>query len=125
MQKKRWQVFPPITKQSAESLASFPPLLQQLLFNRGMADYESAISFVNHELTIRDDPFQMLGIEAAVERLLTAINTEQLIAVYGDYDVDGVTATALLVLVLQEMGARVIPYMPYNRLAWRCSSVKS
>src|SRR5512140_1624355 len=98
---KRWQVQPPITPEADAALVRFPPILRQLLYNRGYSTYEDAGAFLRGQVTGDLNPFLMKGMEAAVDRIRTAIEKGEPIAVYGDYDVDGVTATALLVQTLQ------------------------
>jgi single-stranded-DNA-specific exonuclease len=115
MQTKRWQIAPLITPQANDSLAEFSPILRQVLFNRGFANGAEAHAFLNAELNFDDDPLQMTGMETAVARILQAIEEEEPIAVYGDYDVDGVTATALLVQTIRESGGNVREYIP-NRV---------
>jgi len=109
---KRWLISPPFTHQAQEALAAFPPILQQLLFNRGYATDSEARAFLRAEANFDTSPFQMTGMEAAVERILYALEHREPIAIYGDYDVDGVTATALLVQTLNALNADVRGYIP-------------
>jgi single-stranded-DNA-specific exonuclease len=109
---KLWFVPPPITPQADENLAAFPPVLRRLLFNRGYATDAEARAFLAAEPNFDTSPFQLGGMEVAVERIRFAMEHEEQIAVYGDYDVDGVTATALLLQTLRKLGARVRPYIP-------------
>ena len=109
---KRWQIAPPLTSQADESLVAFPRILRQLLFNRGYATDAEAHAFLKAETDFDLDPFQMMGMDTAVARIRRAIDRKETIAVYGDYDVDGVTATALLVQTLQALGAEARPYIP-------------
>jgi len=109
---KRWQIAPLITPQANESLAAFPPILRQLLFNRGYATDAEARAFLRGQTYFDPNPFLMTGMEPAVARIRKAIDDHELIAVYGDYDVDGVTATALLVQVLQFLGGKAEPKIP-------------
>ena len=74
-------------------------------------DGDGAQAYLHGGMRI-DDPFLLLGMSAAVERLLWAVDHHERVVVYGDYDVDGVTATALLVEVLRCLGADVRPYIP-------------
>jgi len=112
MNSKRWQVQPPITPQVEASLEAFPPLLRQILFNRGYASDAEARAFLKAQPDFDSDPFGMTGIAAAVERIQRALTDHEPIAVYGDYDVDGVTATALLTQTLTALGADVRGYIP-------------
>lgn len=112
MQPKRWLISPPITSAADAQLQKFPPILRQILFNRGYASEAEARAFLRTEVNFDTSPFQMLCMESAVERILYAIDQGQAIAIYGDYDVDGVTATALLVEALRVLGANVREYIP-------------
>jgi len=114
-QPKRWQIAPILSRQANESLVKFPAILRQVLFNRGYATDSEARAFLKAETNFDTDPFQMTGMELAVARIQHAIEQKDPIAVYGDYDVDGVTATALLVQTLKALGANARPYIP-NRI---------
>lgn len=109
---KHWNVPPRVTPEADSALSAFPPLLRQILFNRGFADDPSARAFLRGEPNINTDPFQMTGMKTAVERIHAGIQNRESIAIYGDYDVDGVTATALLVEALKSLGADARGYIP-------------
>lgn len=109
---KRWIIPPLITPEADSSLSAFPPLLRQILFNRGYATDADARAFLRGETSFDTDPFQMKGMSEAVDRIRFAMQHNEPIAIYGDYDVDGVTATALLVEALQKLGADVRGYIP-------------
>ncbi len=111
-QSKRWFIAPPLTSQAQTALAAFPPILRQLLFNRGYGTDAEARAFLRAQANFDTSPFQMTGMEAAVERILYALDHREPIAIYGDYDVDGVTATALLVQTLKALDAEVRGYIP-------------
>jgi single-stranded-DNA-specific exonuclease len=112
MHTKRWVVAPPITQQAEQELTKFPSILRQILFNRGICTDAEARVFLKAEPSINTDPFQLIGMQATVERIHFALEHNEPIAIYGDYDVDGVTATALLVEALQGLGADVRGYIP-------------
>jgi single-stranded-DNA-specific exonuclease len=112
MQTKRWQIDPVLSPQSNEALAGFPPILRQVLFNRGYASDAEARAFLKAEEVFNTDPFQLTGMKTAIERIERAITQNELIAIYGDYDVDGVTATVLMVEILQALGGNARPYIP-------------
>lgn len=112
MHNKRWVIAPPISSQASESLSAFPPILKQVLFNRGIGTDAEARAFIKAQPAFDNDPFQMIGMQAAVDRIQSALDHNEPIAIYGDYDVDGVTATALLVEALQKLGADVRGYIP-------------
>ena len=109
---KRWLIPPTITPEAERTLQAFPPVLRQILFNRGYATDAEARAFLKAEPNFDTDPFQMTDMQAAVERIRYALNHNEAIAIYGDYDVDGVTSTALLVDVLNAFGGNVRGYIP-------------
>jgi len=112
MHNKRWVVQPPITPQAENDLAKFPPILRQILFNRGICSDAEARSFLKAEPNADTNPLQLTGMQATVDRIHFALEHNEPIAIYGDYDVDGVTATALLVQALEGLGANVRGYIP-------------
>jgi len=87
--------------------------MAQLLYNRGITDPGEARSFLQGG-ELEPNPFRLKGVTEAVTRLRRAIRGGELIAVFGDFDVDGVTATALLVRTLRALGAQVQPYIPHR-----------
>lgn len=110
---KRWQIAPRV---SSLVLARFPnlhPLVVQILYNRGIITPEQVDAFFMTDALV-GNPFRMRGVNEAVARLRRAIRAGECIAVYGDFDTDGVTATALLVQVLESLGAQVKPYIPHR-----------
>jgi single-stranded-DNA-specific exonuclease len=108
---KRWEIEERIPEEIDQALASYPPFFRQILYARGVCDDRQAQAFLSGEVE-NDDPFLLSDMEETVMRLLWAIKQHERIAVYGDYDVDGVTATALLTQVLRAYGAEVTPYIP-------------
>ena len=113
MQVKRWIVSEPDGALAAElaQACEMHPFLALLLTTRGITTPEEAADFlIDGEL--EDDPFAFADMDLAVERLQRAIDEYERIAVYGDYDADGVTATALLYQYLAGRGADVVYYIP-------------
>lgn len=114
---KRW-----ILKQADEEIvgrqseqAKISPLLARLLVLRGLADLGSAKTYLSSSL--RSDlpsPFAMTDMEPAVERIVHAIRQQQLIGIWGDYDVDGTTGASVLVSFLREIGAEPIYHVPHR-----------
>jgi single-stranded-DNA-specific exonuclease len=111
VKRKRWQIAEKIPAEIDQTMQAFNPLLRQLLYNRQITTPDDAQIFISKSGSLYD-PFLLNGMEAAVERLWYAIDHGELIAVYGDYDVDGVTATALMVQVLRRLGGSVCGYIP-------------
>ncbi len=110
--KRRWEIAPHIPDSVDQALANYHPVLRQILYNRGYQTPEDAYRFLMAERPPGADPFSLKGISAAIDRILFAIQKQEAIAIYGDYDVDGVTATALLVQFLEGLGANVRGYIP-------------
>ena len=86
-----------------------PPFIAQTLVRRGITTPQEALAFL-HPDTLPSIAFP--NIEPAVERILLAIRSQEMICVWGDFDVDGQTSTALLVQALQSLGANVLYYIP-------------
>jgi single-stranded-DNA-specific exonuclease len=85
----------------------------QILYNRGIVDPVAATAFLEGEAD-GANPFALQGMSAAVTRIRRALRGGERMAVYGDFDADGVTATALLVETLRALGGRVQPYIPHR-----------
>jgi single-stranded-DNA-specific exonuclease len=109
---KNWQIAPVLTPEAEKSLIDFQQPLRQILFNRGYSTPTSALNYLAATPPPDSEPNNLLGMEAAVSRVSFAISNGQKIAIYGDYDADGVTATALMVQVLSALGAQVEGYIP-------------
>jgi single-stranded-DNA-specific exonuclease len=109
----KWQVYPPLPRSSLSGFPGLPPLLVQCLFNRGLRTHREISRFLTAECD-ETDPFRIAGVADAVTRIRQAIRSGELIAVYGDFDADGVTGTALLTETLFSLGAKVIPYIPHR-----------
>jgi single-stranded-DNA-specific exonuclease len=92
--------------------AGLHPLIARLMVNRGIIDSKAARAFLDCELSRLSSPTAFSGMERAVERIRKAITLHEKIVVYGDYDVDGVSAAALLYLVLKNLNADVDCYIP-------------
>ncbi len=97
----------------AEALRA-PPVVAQLLINRGVTEPEAAARFLNVPFKSLYDPALLPGAAAAADRLWAAVSAGEPICVYGDYDVDGLTGTAILVQALRHLGARVDYYVPHR-----------
>jgi single-stranded-DNA-specific exonuclease len=109
---KQWDVYPRISPLAEEELSIFSPILRQILFNRGISTKRSAIDFLSARTPKGTEPHQLQNMAEAVDRISFAIRKGEKIAVYGDYDADGVTATALMVETLKALGANAHAYIP-------------
>jgi single-stranded-DNA-specific exonuclease len=112
MQNKHWRIESPITFASDLELHDYPPIIRQVLFNRGYATSESAGHFLRAESISDNSPWQLTGMRTTVDRVQTALLNKEPIVIYGDYDVDGVTATVLLVQTLRVLGGDAREYIP-------------
>lgn len=108
---KRWIVAPRAPADFVGGLQPLHPLVSQVLYNRGLADPAAAGRFLDRTPPL-DDPFDLPGVADAVALIRDAVSRGDPIVVYGDYDVDGVTAAAVLVETLGALGATVKPYIP-------------
>ncbi|MHC1715916.1 MAG: single-stranded-DNA-specific exonuclease RecJ [Acidaminococcaceae bacterium] len=91
------------------------PLLIDILLKRGISDIEAIKTFLYGSAEPFHDPFLLKDMKPAVERIWKAIMDKEKITVYGDYDVDGITASSLLYLFLQSVGASVTAYIPIRK----------
>src|SRR5438270_11163724 len=90
------------------------PIVADLLIARGYEEAESAQTFLNPSLDQLHDPFLMRGMTDAVVRLVQAIDRREPILIYGDYDVDGTTGTAVLLRALRMLGATAGYHVPHR-----------
>lgn len=112
--RKHWRIAPPAPPTFFEHAPAIPPLVAQILYNRGIAAPDDIDAFLQGAFQA-DNPFMMKDIPIAVSLLRQAIARHDPIVIYADYDVDGVTAAAVLIQTLQALGAQVKAYIP-NRL---------
>ncbi|MGB5820244.1 MAG: single-stranded-DNA-specific exonuclease RecJ [Saonia sp.] len=111
----RWTLKPKPEQQEIEALAkalNVEALVAQLLLQRGITSYGEAKKFFRPQLTDLHDPFLMKDMDIAVDRIENAMAADENILVYGDYDVDGTTAVALVSSYLMESYPNVATYIP-------------
>jgi len=111
---RRWNLLPPIPSKHLINTFGFSPLITQLLYNRGLTEPSQLESFMVADERLSGDPFLLPDMQPAVVRIYRALLSGENIAIYGDYDVDGITATALLVQGLTILGGNAIPYIPHR-----------
>ena len=113
---QRWIVAEPHPEEAAALAreAHLPPVLAELLLARGIADAGAVFAFLNPEPEHLHDPYLMLGMHAAVERLEQAIAAHDPILLYGDYDVDGTVAVVLLKTAIEMLGGKVQFHVPHR-----------
>lgn len=115
--KFRWTIAPsqPLLAGQLAARLRISPLLAQCLLNRGFSEPSAIEPFLSPRLKNLADPFQLPNMNTAVERLLLARERNEPLVIFGDYDVDGVTSTTLLLEVLRKLGWQVEAYLP-NRM---------
>ena len=113
----KWKVYAanPRIQKTLSDVLGISPVFAQFLVNRDIKTPEMAQDFLFGELSSCNDPFLMKDMDRAVSRIKTAIEKNEKILIYGDYDVDGVTSTALLADIFSRMGAKYETFIP-NRL---------
>jgi single-stranded-DNA-specific exonuclease len=111
-----WRLLPPSPGASRLALETgISPLKAQILLNRGVSDPDAVASFLSPRLSNLADPMLLKDMDRAVDLIMDAVGNHEHIAVFGDYDADGITATALLINFFSELGIPISYYIP-NRL---------
>jgi len=110
----RWNLLPPIPDRQAGVALAFSPLVTQLLYNRGLTQPSQLASFLAADERLSGDPNLLPDMHQAVARLYRALLSNENIAIYGDFDADGITATALLVQGLSLLNCKATPYIPHR-----------
>lgn len=113
----RWRLYPP-DPQGCRRLSralGISPIVAQVLINRGLTDPEATQAFLEADTRDLRSPLELPHMDRAVDRLLRALRGAEPVVVYGDYDADGVTATAILVRALRAAGGCVDFYVPDRR----------
>jgi single-stranded-DNA-specific exonuclease len=111
----QWQIAPPARIEEPEKLGGIHPVLLQVLYNRGLTSAAEIKAFLSRQYHKVSDPFQLTDMDKAVERIQRAVDHDEKIVVYGDFDADGVTATVLLVEALRGLvphRRQIVPYIP-------------
>jgi single-stranded-DNA-specific exonuclease len=107
-----WNLLPQI--ENTDEIDGVPSLIVQLLRNRNISDPKQIELFLSNDTRVEADPFLLPDIQPAVSRIYRALLSGEKIVIYGDFDADGITATALLVQGLSALGGDVIPYIPHR-----------
>ncbi|HFB99658.1 MAG TPA: single-stranded-DNA-specific exonuclease RecJ [Phaeodactylibacter sp.] len=112
--KKRWNLLPydPTVAEHLQDVLNINPVFCQLLAQRGISSFEAARQFFRPSLEDLHDPFLMQDMDVAINRLATAIQQEEKILLYGDYDVDGTTSVALMFSFLKKYHQHLDYYIP-------------
>ena len=114
MSQSRWHLLPPIPDKHWLNTAGFSSLIAQLLYNRGLTEPSQLESFITADDRLSGDPFLLPGMHQAVTRIYQALLSGENIVIYGDFDTDGITATALLVQGLSILNGKATPYIPHR-----------
>lgn len=114
MSHSRWNLRPPIPDRHLANTSAFSWLITQLLYNRGITEPSQLESFIAADERLAGNPFLLPDMHQAVARIYQALLSGESMAVYGDFDADGITATALLVQGLSILKAKAIPYIPHR-----------
>lgn len=109
--KPNWAILPTVPANVVSEIG-LPQAHCQLLYNRGLADRPTVQAFLSPNNSDSHDPWLMPDMDAAVSRLIKAIDRSETIGVFGDFDIDGISGTAVMSTALRDLGADVIPYIP-------------
>src|SRR3989344_5387025 len=106
-ERKFWRLKPKAPEDFIKQFPEYSPLVLQLLYNRGLKTQPQIDEFFNsdYEQDLHD-PFLFKGMKKAVSRILKAVKKQEKIIVYGDYDADGVSSSAILMTALRRIGAK-------------------
>jgi single-stranded-DNA-specific exonuclease len=112
----RWNLLPPVeVLPEKDQYSGFPPLLVQLLYNRGISRPEDFRPFLASDRSLLGDPFLLPDMQPATNRIFRALLSGETIGIYGDFDADGITATAALVQGLTLLDGKTVPYIPHRQ----------
>ncbi len=110
----RWNLLPLVPDEHLVKTSGLSPLIAQLIYNRGITEPSQLEIFVTGDERLSSDPSLLPDIQPAAVRIYQALLSGENIAIYGDFDADGITGTALLVQGLSALGGKVIPYIPHR-----------
>jgi single-stranded-DNA-specific exonuclease len=111
----RWEIADPAHFEESDTLSHRHPILLQVLCNRGLIKAVEISAFLERQYQLNRDPFLLTDMDKAIDRIRQAIEKDEMIVVYGDFDADGVTSTVLLTEALRRLGLQkrqVVPYIP-------------
>ena len=113
MLEKVWKVLPAPPDGFADAIG-LPPFDAQLLYNRGLRTADEAAAFLKAGDELAHDPFLLPDMDKAASRLRTAVLWDDTVGVFGDFDTDGISGTAIVVTALESLGLKVVPYLPHR-----------
>ncbi|MBX2989571.1 MAG: single-stranded-DNA-specific exonuclease RecJ [Bacteroidetes bacterium] len=115
MRENRWTLASPPQPEVVARLSkeiNVPEPIAKVLVLRGIDDYDKAKAYFRPSLSLLHDPFMMKGMESAANRLVAALQNNEHIRVFGDYDVDGTNGAAMLYVFFKELGGQASYYIP-------------
>jgi len=110
----RWNILPPAPEEHLAATSGLSPLIAQLLYNRGISEPAQLEAFISGDKRLAGDPTRLPDIEPAIARIYRALLSGETMAIYGDFDADGITGTAILVHGLTRLGGKTVPYIPHR-----------
>ena len=110
----RWHLLPSIPAKHPINTSGYSPIISQLLYNRGLTEPSKIKLFIAADKRLAGNPLLLPDTHQAVARIYQALLSGEKIGIYGDFDVDGITGTALLVKGLTTLGGKTIPYIPHR-----------
>ena len=113
MKYQKWNIADRVSD-SVESALSLPNVESTILYNRGIDTPEKLQEFLYPQYQSTNDPFLFEDMEKVVKRLSQAVDNREIIGVFGDFDTDGLSGTAVLTFALQSLGSVVFPYIPHR-----------
>ena len=105
-------ILPPDRDTTGLRTTTLPPVIARLLVGRGIDNSQKLRTFLHPPHRLPYDPLRLPGMDAAVRRIYRAVQGVETVAVFGDFDVDGITGTAIMLEGLTALGVPVIPYLP-------------
>ncbi len=114
MSHSRWKLLPSIPDKHLVATSGLSPLIVQLLYNRGLTEPSQFESFITADKRLSGNPLLLPDMHQAVARIYQALLSGENIAIYGDFDVDGITGTVLLTQGLSILGGKTTPYIPHR-----------
>ena len=114
LQKYRWILPAPVPFEINDQLRNYSSTMRSLLYQRGITTVRGAREFISTDPPPFSPSQTLTDLQQAADLVLTSVDEGKKIAVYGDYDADGVTATALMVDGLNSLGAKVFPFLPHR-----------
>lgn len=114
MNRLRWNLLPSIPTDHPIKSCNLSALTAQLLYNRGLTEPSQIELFLESDSRLSGDPMLIPDMHQAISRTYRALLSGEKIAVYGDFDADGITGTALLTQALEALGGNVTPYIPHR-----------